>query len=99
MDLLCNDIIENRTFDEIAVGDTASLVRMLTQDDIDLFAIVSGDVNPSHLDPGIAAADPGHGIVGHGMWTGALISAVLGSRLPGPARYIWSRTCVFWPRS
>lgn len=77
-------MIENRTFDEIAPGDTDSLVRTLTQDDIDLFAIVSGDVNPSHLDPAFAATDPFHAIVAHGMWAGTLISAVLGTKLPGP---------------
>ena len=44
------DMIENRTFDEIAVGDSASLVRTLSREDIQLFALVSGDVNPAHLD-------------------------------------------------
>lgn len=76
--------IENRTYDEIAVGDTASLTRTLTQQDIDLFAIVSGDVNPAHLDADYAATDLFHRIIAHGMWGGGLISAVLGTRLPGP---------------
>ena len=49
-DLLTADIIENHTFDELAIGDTAQIVRTFTQDDIELFANVSGDVNPSHLD-------------------------------------------------
>ena len=44
-------MIENRTFDEIAVGDTASLARTLREEDIQLFALVSGDVNPAHVDP------------------------------------------------
>jgi phosphate acetyltransferase/phosphate butyryltransferase len=39
--------IENRTFDEIKIGDPASLVRTLTRDDINLFAVMSGDVNPA----------------------------------------------------
>ena len=42
--------IENRIFDEIRPGDTASLVRTLTYKDIELFAIMSGDINPTHLD-------------------------------------------------
>jgi acyl dehydratase len=46
--------IENRTFDEIKLGDTASLVRTLTHKDIELFAIMSGDVNPTHLDDAFA---------------------------------------------
>ena len=41
--------IENRTFDEIKLGDTASLVRTLTHKDIELFAIMSGDINPTQL--------------------------------------------------
>lgn len=76
--------IENRTFDEIAVGDSASIVRTLTAEDIELFAVVSGDVNPACLDPAYAETDLFHRVVAHGMWSGALISAVLGTRLPGP---------------
>jgi len=76
--------IENRTFDELRLGDTASLVRTLTAEDIKLFAIVSGDVNPTHVDDDFAKSDIFHKIVAHGMWGGALISAALGTRLPGP---------------
>lgn len=79
-----NDVIENRTFDEIAVGDCASLARQLTERDIQLFAVMSGDVNPAHVDPEYARDDVFHQIIGHGMWTGSLISTVLGTQLPGP---------------
>ena len=78
------DVIENRTYDEIAIGESASLSRTLTKDDIALFAVMSGDVNPAHLDESYAETDMFHRIIGHGMWGGALISAVLGTRLPGP---------------
>ena len=44
------DMIENRTFDEIQIGDSASLERRLTLQDIKLFAVMSGDVNPAHVD-------------------------------------------------
>jgi len=77
-------MIENRTFDEIAVGDSATSVRSLSQEDIDLFAVVSGDVNPAHMDPAYAETDLFHKIIVHGMWGGALISAVFGTKLPGP---------------
>ena len=77
-------LIENRTFDELSVGDCASSVRVLTHQDIELFAIVSGDINPAHLDPGFAESQLFAGVVAHGMWGGALISAVLGTELPGP---------------
>jgi phosphotransacetylase/acyl dehydratase len=79
-----NDVIENRTFDEIAIGDSASLSRTLSKDDIALFAVMSGDVNPAHLDEPYAEASMFHRIIGHGMWGGSLISTVLGTRLPGP---------------
>jgi acyl dehydratase len=78
------DRIENCTFDELQVGDTASISRTLTQKDIDLFAIMSGDVNPAHVDEEFAKSDMFHKIIAHGMWGGALISTVLGTQLPGP---------------
>lgn len=77
-------VLKNRTFDELAIGETASLVRIVGRDDIDLFATVSGDVNPAHLDAAFAATDIFGHVVAHGMWTAALVSAVLGTRLPGP---------------
>lgn len=74
-------MIENVTFEEIHVGQQASLSRRLTMSDIELFATVSGDLNPSHIDEGYAADGR---VVGHGMWSASLISAVLGTLLPGP---------------
>ncbi|MBC7799411.1 MAG: MaoC family dehydratase N-terminal domain-containing protein, partial [Gemmatimonadaceae bacterium] len=91
MDVMPTD---NRTYAEIAPGDSASLVRTLTRDDIELFAIVSGDTNPSHLDPAYAMG-AAHGIVAHGMWGGALVSAVLGTRLPGPGTVYVSQDLQF----
>ena len=79
-----SDFIENRTFDEIAVGESASLTRTLSKDDIALFAVMSGDVNRTHLDERYAETSMFHRITAHGMWSGALVSAVLGTRLPGP---------------
>ncbi len=78
------DVIENRTFDEITVGDQAGLTRRLTQRDIELFAVMSGDVNPAHVDPDFAKSDMFHKVIAHGMWGSALISTVLGTELPGP---------------
>ena len=78
------EILTNRTFDEIAIGESASLARTVRPDDIELFATVSGDANPAHLDAAFAASDPFGHVVAHGMWTAALVSAVLGTKLPGP---------------
>ena len=90
----CNDLgtVRNRTFDEIAVGDTASFERTLSTEDIQLFAVLSGDVNPQHLDADYAASTRFHGVIAHGMLGGALISAVLGTRLPGPGTIYLGQT-------
>ena len=88
-------MIENRTFDEIAVGDTASVIRTLREEDIQLFALVSGDVNPAHLDADYAATDIFHRVIAHGMWGGGLISAVLGTELPGPGAIYLSQSLRF----
>ena len=72
-----DEFIENHPFNEIRIGDSASITRTLSRDDSALFAAVSGDVNPTHF-----------GSLGpptvHSMWGGMLASAVLGSKLPGP---------------
>lgn len=87
--------IENRPFDEIAVGDSAELVRTLSAEDIDAFAVVSGDVNPAHVDPEFAQNDIFHEVIAHGMWGGALISNVLGTQLPGPGTIYLSQSLKF----
>ncbi|MBM3468526.1 MAG: hypothetical protein FJX71_03750 [Alphaproteobacteria bacterium] len=87
--------IENKTFDEIKVGDSASLQRKLTFKDLQLFAIVSGDMNPAHLDEEYAKSSHFHTIIAHGMWGGSLISAVLGMLLPGPGTIYLSQTLKF----
>jgi phosphate acetyltransferase len=76
--------IENRTFAEIKIGDSADLTRTLKQGDIEMFAVMSGSVNPAHMDATLASSDTFQAVITHGMWGGALISAVLGTELPGP---------------
>ncbi|PPQ36113.1 enoyl-CoA hydratase [Rhodopila globiformis] len=88
-------IIENRTFDEIAIGESVCTTHTLTREDIELFAVVSGDVDPAHLDPAYAETDLFHRIVAHGMWGGALISALLGTQLPGPGTIYLSQELKF----
>lgn len=76
--------LTNRTFDELEIGESASLTRFVSEDDIKLFAATSGDVNPAHLDAAYAATDIFGHVVIHGMWTAALLSTLLGTQLPGP---------------
>lgn len=87
--------IENRTYDELQIGDTAELTRTLRPQDIELFAAVSGDVNPAHVDQEYASSDMFHRVIAHGMWGGALISAVLGTELPGPGTIYLNQSISF----
>ena len=87
--------IENKTFDELEVGQSAELVRTLKHQDIELFAVMSGDVNPAHVDAEFARSDLFHKVIAHGMWGGALISAVLGTELPGPGTIYLNQSLSF----
>lgn len=89
------DYIENRTFDEIEVGDSSRLVRTLRQEDIQMYAIMSGDINPSHVDPEYAHSSMLREVIAHGMWGGALISNVLGTQFPGPGTVYVDQTLHF----
>jgi len=87
--------IENRTYDEIVVGETAELICTLKPEDIELFAVMSGDVNPAHVDSDYASSHMFHHVIAHGMWGGALISAVLGTQLPGPGTIYLTQSFSF----
>jgi phosphotransacetylase/acyl dehydratase len=87
--------IENRTFDEITQGETASLTRTLSRDDIELFAVMSGDVNPAHVDEEYAHSDMFHAIIAHGMWGASLLSTLMGTKLPGPGAIYLEQTLRF----
>lgn len=76
--------IENTTFDELEVGQEASIRRVCTQDDFYVFAASSGNLNPVHLTERDADGDGRADAVAPSIWLGALVSAVLGNRLPGP---------------
>ncbi|MEP5765435.1 MAG: MaoC/PaaZ C-terminal domain-containing protein [Halieaceae bacterium] len=76
--------LTNYTYDEITIGQTAEYSKTIEERDIQLFAAVSGDVNPVHLDADFAAGTPFKERIAHGMLTGAIISAALALELPGP---------------
>ena len=88
-------LIENRTFAEIAVRERATLARTLTREDIELFAVMSGNVNPAHVDEEYAHSDMFHTIIAHGMWGASLISTLLGTKLPGPGTIYLGQTLRF----
>ena len=76
--------LENRTFDELEIGETATFDRTLTERDLALFAAVSGDRNPLHLDAEFAATTMFGERIAHGMFAGAAISAAIAMTIPGP---------------
>ena len=71
-------------YESIKVGDEASLARTITEAHIVNFAGVTGDMNPIHVDAEYAAHSMFKERIAHGMLVAGLISAVLGTQLPGP---------------
>jgi phosphate acetyltransferase len=89
-------MITNKTFEEIQVGDSASLQRTLTKQDIDMFGLLSGDMNPTHFSDTYAQMLlDRHKAVGHSLWGGALISSLLGNDLPGAGTVYRSQNFEF----
>ncbi|MEW6531848.1 MAG: MaoC family dehydratase [Thermodesulfobacteriota bacterium] len=76
-------------------GDHASMSRVITQEDIRAFAELGGDRNPVHVDESFAAKTRFGSPIAHGMWGATLISAVLGTQLPGPGTIYLGQTLAF----
>ncbi|CDF82884.1 (R)-specific enoyl-CoA hydratase [Pseudomonas knackmussii B13] len=76
--------VQNVPYAELEVGQKASFQRTVGERDIQLFAEVSGDRNPVHLDAEYAAGTLFKERIAHGMLSGALISAAIATTLPGP---------------
>ncbi|MBL3572630.1 bifunctional enoyl-CoA hydratase/phosphate acetyltransferase [Rhodovulum sulfidophilum] len=92
-------ITENRTFDEISVGDTAQIVRICSEDDFYVFASASGNYNPMHLARLDGDGDGVDEALAPAIWEASLISAVLGNLLPGPGTLYRSQSLVFHERA
>jgi 3-hydroxybutyryl-CoA dehydratase len=82
-------------FEDLSVGQEASLSKTVTEADIVAFAEVSGDKNPVHLDAQYAAGTMFKERIAHGMLSAAYISAVFGMKLPGPGAIYISQTLNF----
>ncbi|GGE72461.1 hypothetical protein GCM10011533_26030 [Streptosporangium jomthongense] len=89
------DTLENITYEELNEGDTATLTRTLSEDELVLFAAVSGDVNPVHLDAEFAASSMFGERIAHGMWSASLISAALATVMPGPGTVYLDQSLSF----
>jgi phosphate acetyltransferase len=89
-------MMENRTFAEIKVGDSASLTRTCSMKDVELFGVATGDLNPTHYSVESAEKLAHHRkVVAHSMWGGSLLSALLGNELPGPGTIYRSQQLNF----
>jgi len=83
------------TIDAIDVGDSAEITRRATQEDIAAFVESVGDYNPVHADAEYAAETPFGEPIAPGIWTAGLVSAVIGTRLPGPGAIYLSQDLRF----
>jgi 3-hydroxybutyryl-CoA dehydratase len=82
-------------FEDISLGQSAELVRVVTDADIRGFAAISGDDNPVHLDAEYAATTQFKERIAHGILTASYISALIGTKLPGPGAIYVSQTLSF----
>lgn len=89
------DELHGKYVDEITEGMTAIFTRTVTEADILLFAGVSGDTNPVHLDEEYAKTTMFKGRIAHGMLTAGFISTVFGTKLPGPGCIYLSQSLKF----
>src|SRR5690606_3751037 len=87
--------VYSHRFEDHELDMGASVSRTVTEADILMFAGVSGDTNPVHLDQEFAASTMFGGRIAHGMLSAGLISAVFGTRLPGPGSIYLSQTLKF----
>ena len=83
------------TFDQITLGQSASYAKTVSEADIVLFAGVSGDTNPVHLDQTYAEGTMFKSRIAHGMLSAGFISTVLGTKLPGPGAIYLSQALKF----
>ncbi|MGL4236077.1 bifunctional enoyl-CoA hydratase/phosphate acetyltransferase [Tabrizicola sp.] len=91
--------LANKTFDELQPGDSAELRRLITADDIYIFAAASGNSNPMHLTDSDLDGDGTTERIAPGMFVASLISAVLGTQLPGPGTLYRRQSLDFHARA
>ena len=82
-------------YDELAVGDTASFEKTISESDVYTFAGVVGDFNPAHVNQRYAEGTRFGTRIAHGMLTGSLFSTVFGTRMPGAGAIYVSQNLSF----
>lgn len=84
-----------KSYDELEIGDEASFSKTISETDVYLFAGISGDFNPLHLDEEYARRTPFGARIAHGALPQSLIAPVLGMKLPGPGTVLVEIRCRF----
>jgi 3-hydroxybutyryl-CoA dehydratase len=87
--------MKGKTIHEIKVGDTAEFTKTITEADVVLFAGITGDFNPAHVNQVWAEGTRFQGRIAHGMLSAGIVSAVLGMYLPGPGTIYLSQELRF----
>jgi len=87
--------LQNKTFDEIKIGDTACIKKTLTREDLEEFAALTGDLNPSHINEKYAASHNSGALTAQSIWSGLLTTTILGTELPGPGTVYVSQKLDF----
>ena len=83
------------TYDDLAIGQSASMTKTISEYDVYAYAGITGDFNPVHINEPYAAGTFFKGRIAHGMLTASFVSAVLGMHLPGPGAVFISNTANF----
>jgi acyl dehydratase len=84
-----------KTFTQLCIGDTASIEKTFSMEDVLAFARISGDANPAHVDPEYAKQSTFGACIVHGFLVGSLFSAILGTKLPGLGTIYTGQTLKF----
>lgn len=84
-----------KTYDKIQVGETADFSKTISESDVYLYAGITGDFNPAHLNESYALKTYFKTRIAHGMLIAGLISAVIGTKLPGPGTVYVNQTLNF----
>ncbi|SDD86360.1 MaoC family dehydratase [Sporomusa acidovorans] len=87
--------MQGRTISTLNVGDFAEHAKTISESDVYLFAGITGDLNPAHVNAQVAAEGIFKERIAHGMLSAGLVSAVLGMQLPGPGTVYLSQTLKF----
>lgn len=87
--------MKGKTIKELKLGDNAEFAKTITETDVYLYAGITGDINPAHINETVAKESMFKGRIAHGMLTAGLVSAVLGVQLPGPGTIYLSQELRF----